>query len=297
MDDVDIVRAYHQRSKHQLQRYAAGPESLDWDAQPNPWRRYAGATVEPLPLAADDCAATWPDLFQPGASEPWAMDRRGLGALLQISLGLSAWKTQGPDRWALRCNPSSGNLHPTEAYALARGVAGLADGLYHYAPRVHALERRASLTPAAGTAQDAPGLWIDLTDIHWREAWKYGERAFRYCQLDLGHALGALRYAAATLGWRLAPQTGLDHATLARLLGLDRDADFALPPDLTAWLCAQGFADPHQPAAFGNTPLMHAAWKGEHACLRLLRAASRAAGPRRQASGQASRLASDRPLA
>ncbi|TVR64991.1 MAG: hypothetical protein EA420_04215 [Candidatus Competibacteraceae bacterium] len=33
------------------------------------------------------------------------------------SLGLSAWKQHRGSRWALRCNPSSGNLHPTEGYA------------------------------------------------------------------------------------------------------------------------------------------------------------------------------------
>ena len=69
-------------------------------------------------------------------------------------------------------------------------------------------------------------LWIGLSSIHWREAWKYGERAFRYCQLDLGHALGALSYAAAALGWRAQWVEGLDSAHIAALLGLDRDADF-----------------------------------------------------------------------
>ena len=29
---------------------------------------------------------------------------------------------------------------------------------------------------------------VRLSSIHWREAWKYGERAFRYCQHDIGHA-------------------------------------------------------------------------------------------------------------
>ena len=40
-------------------------------------------------------------------------------------------------------------------------------------------------------------LLVGLTSIHWREAWKYGERAFRYCQHDVGHGLGALALAAA----------------------------------------------------------------------------------------------------
>jgi nitroreductase len=43
---------------------------------------------------------------------------------------------------------------------------------------------------------------IGLTSIHWRESWKYGERAYRYCQLDLGHAIAAVSLAAAGLGWR-----------------------------------------------------------------------------------------------
>jgi nitroreductase len=53
----------------------------------------------------------------------------------------------------------------------------------------------------------------------WREAWKYGERAFRYCQLDTGHAVGALRYAAALLGWRPVEQGRIGTETLAALLG------------------------------------------------------------------------------
>lgn len=51
--------------------------------------------------------------------------------------------------------------------------------------------------------------------------------AFRYCQLDIGHALGALRYAAGALGWTTQVVAGLDSAALATLMGLDRAADFA----------------------------------------------------------------------
>ena len=66
---------------------------------------------------------------------------------------------------------------------------------------------------------------MGFSSIHWREAWKYGERAFRYCQLDLGHAIGALRYAAALLGWRVR-ELGLGHGELAAHMGLDRAGDF-----------------------------------------------------------------------
>jgi len=227
MPELVTVRAYHQRSKHSLQAYAAGPQTLDWDNQPDPWRLYAGAPLLQLPLPAHALATSWAELHRPGSVPAQPLDLSGLATLLQLSLGLSAWKQQGPDRWAVRCNPSSGNLHPTEAYVIAQGLGGLDDGLYHYAPRQHALERRASLTGAAALGSEAgPALWLGLSSIHWREAWKYGERAFRYCQLDLGHALGGLRYAAAALGWQLLPVSGLDAAALARALGLDRAGDF-----------------------------------------------------------------------
>jgi nitroreductase len=42
---------------------------------------------------------------------------------------------------------------------------------------------------------------VGLTSIHWRESWKYGERAFRYCHHDAGHAIGSFAVSAAGLGW------------------------------------------------------------------------------------------------
>jgi SagB-type dehydrogenase family enzyme len=149
------------------------------------------------------------------------LDIHCIGLLFEFSLALAAWKTQGPDRWAVRINPSSGNLHPTEGWLVCRGVSGVSDGVHHYAPHEHALEQR-----AVYAKEDSPTrAFVALSSIAWREAWKYGERAFRYCQLDAGHAIGALRYAAALLGWRLRP-VACDTAALAHLLGLDRDTDF-----------------------------------------------------------------------
>ena len=66
---------------------------------------------------------------------------------------------------------------------------------------------------------------VGLTSIPWREAWKYGERAFRYCQHDVGHAIGALRLSAARLGWRLSLLPWPDDA-IASILGVDRVEDF-----------------------------------------------------------------------
>lgn len=229
-DRSEITRAYHARTKHSLERYAAGPATLDWDMQPNPFREFAGCTRKKLPLMAARFGTRFADVYTQARVEPAALSMDSVGTLLELSLGLSAWKQYGPDQWALRCNPSSGNLHPTEAYLLSVNVPGLDDGLYHYVSRDHVLEHRCRVTGASGAYDQNCGsarLWIGLSSIHWREAWKYGERAFRYCQLDIGHALGALRYAAGALGWTAKVVDHIGCAELAALMGLDRDEDFS----------------------------------------------------------------------
>lgn len=218
----DLIRAYHARTKHRFEHYANGPDALDWDAQPAAFRHYPGAPSIELPLADARFERPYSRLPEPPESAV-AANLDSLSALLELSFGISAWKRWGPSRWALRCNPSSGNLHPVEAYVLAGNFAGIASGLHHYDPEDHQLEGRALLP----TANDPPWLAVGLSSIMWREAWKYGERAFRYCQLDIGHAVGALAYAAALLGWEVRP-VGIASVALKHLLGLNRADDF--PP-------------------------------------------------------------------
>jgi SagB-type dehydrogenase family enzyme len=235
-DQIEVAMRYHERTKHQFNRYADGPGQLDWANQPNPFRRYEGAPLVRLPLLAAHEAPRSPyydDLYHRGSVPSVPLTIHALSRLLQYSLAISAWKQAGATRWALRCNPSSGNLHPTEAYLLIGALPGLGDapGLYHYAPREHGLERRADCNPALLTALmhefPAQAFLVGLSSIHWREAWKYGERAFRYCQHDVGHAIGALRIAAATLGWSAVLLHGLADKTIDDLLGLNRAQDFA----------------------------------------------------------------------
>lgn len=232
---LEEVMRYHERTKHHFARFAPGPGQLDWANQPDPFRRFEGAPLTRLPLLAPDDeprAPAYDSLYTRGAVASVPVDLRALSRLLEYSLALSAWKQVGGTRWALRMNPSSGNLHPTEGYVLAGAMAGLgeAPGLYHYAPREHALERRADC-PAELHARllgnfPPQTLLVGLSSVYWREAWKYGERAFRYCQHDAGHALGALRIAAATLGWSARVLDEVPDETIEALLGLDRGADF-----------------------------------------------------------------------
>lgn len=234
--DLATVLRYHRETKHHFRRYARSLGFLDWANQPDPFRRFDGSPRVPLPrLAPDDEPRSPPyeRLYRAGAVAPVAVDARSLSRLFEYSLAITAWKQAGGARWALRANPSSGNLHPTEGYLLIGAVPGLAHApaLYHYTAQAHALELRASLPAedlAALLAAFAPQAFIvGLSSVHWRESWKYGERAFRYCQHDVGHALGALRLAAQTLGWRLLLLDACADETIAALLGLDRAQDFA----------------------------------------------------------------------
>ncbi|UCG32078.1 MAG: SagB/ThcOx family dehydrogenase [Phycisphaerales bacterium] len=247
MDDVEAIIAYHERTKHHPHRYAAGPGGLDWANQPDPFRRFEGAPLVRLPLIVEDKTPPYRLLYERGAVPAASLTTESLSRFLECSLAISAWKSYGASRWALRVNPSSGNLHPTEGYVILGGqvreVKG--PGVYHYRPREHALERRCRFTAEQWgllTASFPAGSFlVGLSSVHWREAWKYGERAFRYCNHDVGHAVGALRMAAAMLGWQLVVLEGLPDEDVAVLLGLNREEDFAeaVPeePDLIAVVC------------------------------------------------------------
>ena len=210
---------YHNRTKHSLERYAKAPESIDWEDQPDQFRRFSGCEIVTLPKPGAELDALFSDLDNPETIPAKPLNLMNVGLLLELAFGLSAWKQFGPSRWALRCNPSSGNLHPTEAYLLSTGDHFIKPGVYHYVSHDHHLEQRCRF---AGNLPDS-GLVIGLSSVHWREAWKYGERAFRYCQHDIGHALGALRYAAATLGWSVELLADASDEGIGQLLGLTRD--------------------------------------------------------------------------
>ena len=247
---LEAVMRYHQETKHHFSRYARAPGSMDWANQPDPFRRYAGSPLIRLPVLNPDdapCSPLYEDLYRPGAIASAPVSVRALSRFLEYALAISAWKQAGEVRWALRSNPSSGNLHPTEGYLLIGEVPGLSPfpGLFHYAAKEHALELRAELPreSLASLLQGFPpgAFLLGFASVNWRETWKYGERAFRYCQHDVGHAIGSARVAARTLGWRMLLLDGLSDDTVAALLGVDRTQDFKGAerehPDCLAVIC------------------------------------------------------------
>jgi SagB-type dehydrogenase family enzyme len=170
---------------------------------PDPFRHYEGVPV--LDLPADPPVPEIPALeVLDGASGavPAGDGSTFLSQLLFYSAAISASKRvpSTGDRYALRVNPSSGNLHPTEFHFLARGVKSWPDGLYHYRPSAHMAEQRAMGDLEVKLAGISAPIVFVLTSIAWREAWKYSDRAYRYCLHDIGHAWQALALAARALG-------------------------------------------------------------------------------------------------
>ncbi|MFN0204790.1 MAG: SagB/ThcOx family dehydrogenase [Planctomycetota bacterium] len=231
---AERILQYHDRTKHYPMRFARSLGYLDWANQPNPFRKFKGARKVLLPIDSSAGAAAHQNLYagfgRGEISEPLTI--KSLGRFFELSLGITAWKSYESSRWALRANPSSGNLHPTEGYVILPAIPeiGESSGVYHYRSVDHALEERCKFTKEVFTSL-ARGFvsntfFVGLTSIHWREAWKYGERAFRYCQHDVGHAIGSLQFAAAALGWRFSVLSVPSDDEVSDLLGLSRKMDF-----------------------------------------------------------------------
>jgi SagB-type dehydrogenase family enzyme len=217
MKNITTTLTYHDSTKHRQHAYAASLGYMDWATQPDPFRRYDNAPL--IALSHSDVTPPYHLIFEPNALPRAPLCLESLSQLLRYCLGLAAIKSQGDSSWALRCNASSGNLQPTECYIIAPPIKGIStqSTLSHYAPREHALELLHTYT------QELPEgtFCIALSSIIWREAWKYGERSWRYCQLDAGHAYQAIKISAAMLGWRCEIQN-VESSQIASLCGLDQ---------------------------------------------------------------------------
>jgi SagB-type dehydrogenase family enzyme len=196
-------REYHEFTKHTVEKLRRTQHFLDWANMPNPFRHYEGVPV--LDLPADPPAPQIPalEVLEGKAGNTLAKDGAAfLSQLLFYSASISATKrvSSTGGSYALRVNPSSGNLHPTEFHFCTRGLVDWPDGLYHYRPSSHMAEQRAigDFVPKL-TETTAPLVFV-LTSIAWREAWKYRDRAYRYCLHDIGHAWQALALAARAMG-------------------------------------------------------------------------------------------------
>lgn len=148
------------------------------------------------------------------AREPLSVDE--VGQLL--------WAAQGITDPASghRASPSAGALYPLEVYALD------ADGVHHYLPEGHRIERvlqgdlRSSLADAAlgQAAVEHSGLTLVLTGVVARTSAKYGERAQRYMFMEAGHAAENVLLQATAMGLGSVPIGAFSDEAVRALLAL-----------------------------------------------------------------------------
>jgi SagB-type dehydrogenase family enzyme len=155
-----------------------------------------------------------------------------LGTLLARAYG-----TCGTRGGALaRPVPSGGGLYPLDVYVLQFPAGGVDEGIYHYHPGHHALERlrsscerarieRASMYPEI--VARASLMLVVVADMA-RTRVKYGERAYRLALLEAGHVSQNFYLVCAALGLGIVALDGFYDDRFHEVLDLDGLNEIAL---------------------------------------------------------------------
>jgi len=220
---LEAVEQYHELSSHsQLGLFRRAP-SVEWGDAPPP-KTYPGAPRTGLPAPAPPLVARSVSeaIRGPGAARKTPVDAGALASILHHTSGV----THARGGFQLRASPSSGALFPAEVYVIARGEAGIEQGLYHFDPLDPALERLGDAPSAAalGVSReafgDAPVVAV-VTAVLRRTGHKYRDRAYRYAAADVGHLLENLAIAAAEHGLHADPLAVFDDTLAAEGIGVD----------------------------------------------------------------------------
>ena len=136
------------------------------------------------------------------------------------------------DGRGLRAAPSAGATYPLETYLLANRVDGLELGLYHYRPDHDVLEPTEHLGDFAREVAEVclgqrvvatAAAVIIFTTVAERTSRRYGERAERYINMELGHAAENAHLMATARGLGACSIGAFDELGLSRVLELPED--------------------------------------------------------------------------
>lgn len=228
MDDGDVARLYHRVSSYGPEidipaKPADHPLVLrdfvpnDLETWPPQYKRYAVDDRVLLPTDWKTGGMATTILAGQGAASQ-VSDLASLARLLFLSAGVVRTGKRSHGRAVLfRAAGSAGGRFPLEMYVVARGIAGLDDGVYWYDPLHHALLAIAA-APAVGVTT------LIVTGVPWRTGWRYSERGFRHLYWDGGTMLAhTLALAGSARLWTRFPD-----ATVTRLVGADGIHEFPI---------------------------------------------------------------------
>src|SRR5215467_8997941 len=208
--------------------------------RPLPFKVYSG-----LELLQFD--SSWDPLDEPatealagrapvGRSQPTRAD---VERICHFSNGVLRWR-KAPwlpgGRMAFRAAPCTGALYHIELYLACAALEGLPPGLYHYCARdsgfrcLRAGDWRAPLVEAAAAeaaTADAPAVLM-VTSTFWRNAWKYGARAYRHTYWDGGVIVANALAVAHALELPAKVVMGFVDAGVNQLIDVDPDREAAV---------------------------------------------------------------------
>ena len=143
-------------------------------------------------------------------------------------IGQLAWAAQGQEAGSsYRTTPSAGATYPLELFV----VAG--DGLFHYLPAKHSLEKltgqdlRAALALAAWGQEfvEAAPLTLVFAAEFSRTTNHYGKRGIRYVYMEAGHAAQNVHLQAEALGLGSVAVGAFDDASVSKVLSLPKNLE------------------------------------------------------------------------
>ncbi len=138
-------------------------------------------------------------------------------------IGQLTWAAQGRDAHSsYRTTPSAGATYPLELFVV------IDDGLFHYLPAKHALEKlteqdlRAALASAAWGQEfiKAAPLTLVFAAQFSRTTNHYGRRGVRYVYMEAGHAAQNVHLQAEALGLGSVAVGAFDDSSVSKVLSL-----------------------------------------------------------------------------
>ena len=138
-------------------------------------------------------------------------------------IGQLTWAAQGQDAHSgYRTAPSAGATYPLELFVVS------SDGLFHYLPAKHSLEKltdqdlRAALASAGwgqGFIKAAPLTLVFAAQFP-RTTKRYGQRGIRYVYMEAGHAAQNVHLQAEALGLGSVAVGAFDDTSVSKVLSL-----------------------------------------------------------------------------
>src|SRR5713101_3980197 len=238
--NTELALTFHEETKHSYESVYRNRYFLDWENQPQPFKRYLG--LEAIPLPADLPVTQVPALLamsHPGETAVTTplLTLHDLAYVLLYAAGVTRRRVYpGHGEMLFRAAACTGALYHIDLYLTVCDLPGLRAGLYHFDPHDFALRQlrqgdyRRVLVEASGNdpaLQEAPVLVIG-SDTFWRNSWKYRSRAYRHSFWDAGTMLANLLAAANARALPVHLTLGFADAPVNALLDLDTNREVAL---------------------------------------------------------------------